>query len=464
MKINKFFAASIIAAMALSSCAKEEPAGTTGSGEETFAGISISLPAPLVRGGAEADIATSAESIITKVGVFVVGDATVDKIYLTTASDFTFETSTGIATAKKAIRTTTGPKTIYVVANYTDALQTKIDAMGVAAFGQNAIALDDSNFMSVTGSTLNSLTMTGSVDHTMTVMSETDALLAINLVNVNVYRNLAKVIVRHATSTPAVPTGGKHQAGSLEFGLAAKANGAWLSNVQTTGSTAATASAYTGVPAAAVGDVSNAYWTNFSDNILGASATYKAVNAFNALYTAYDGFYCHENIYKDLAGGGKELYAGNTTSAHIRGKFIPNNLVTVYSATAGTRTSVDNSASTTAVSFYRLSDGTYWNESAYASATANSSDPFYINPSSFSAKYDAGMGYYRIIVMDGDPDRVPGVMRNNYYDMAINAIDGPGSPTEGPADETTPLDEESYISVKVSVKQWWKQTSGHTIQ
>ena len=468
MKMNKFFAAFVAATMLLTSCSKEEAGnGTITQGEETFAGISISIPSPLAsraEAGAEAgNAATAAESLISNVGVFVVDAAagTIDKLYLSTGSDFTFNGLTGVATANKAIRTTTGLKTVYVVTNY-DGVKAQIDALGAAAFTNNALALGENSFKTESAGTLVNMTMTGSVVETISVQSEADALAT--PIEIDIYRNLAKVIVRHAAATTPV-TGGKHQASTLEFGMISKANGAWLSNTPTTTASSATASAYTGIPTAALSNDAHAYWNNFSAHVLGTTAgVYKAVNAFNSgatAYQTYGGWYCHENIYA-ASGAGLELYAGNTTSARIRGKFIPNEIVTAIAAD-GTRTVFNNTSTSTASSFYRLVDGSYWTEGAYTTATgATPGNPDYIAASSFSSKYDGGMGYYRIIVMD--EDRVPGVKRNNYYDLAIEAIEGPGSPTEEPDDVIDPLDEESYIAVKVTVKPWWKQSTGHVIQ
>ena len=469
MKMNKFFAALVAATMVLASCNKDETGGGLTSGEETFAGVSISIPLPLTqRAGAEdASAATAAESLISNVGVFVVDHTanTVDKLYLSSGSDFTFNPTTGIATAQKAVRTTTGVKSIYVVTNYTG-VQATIDLMGAAAFGNNAIALTEDSFKT---DPLTNMTMVGKEDVNLDVQSETDALIPANLVDIDLYRNLAKVIVRHEAATTPV-TGGKHEANSLAFGLISKAKGAWLYNTPTTTTTDATATAYTGVPASAAGSSTDAYWANFSANVLGtgtpSNAFYKPVNALGGganPYQTYAGWYCHENIYA-VRGQGYELYAGNTTAARIRGKFIPDAMVTAFDAT-GSRTTDNTFSATnnTAVSFYRLYDGSYWNETAYTSATAATpGTPGYIAATAFSSKYVDGMGYYRIIVMDGD--RVPGVKRNNYYDLAITSIDGPGSPTEEPADVIIPLDEESYISVNVTVKPWWRQTTGHVIQ
>ncbi|WP_307756626.1 Mfa1 family fimbria major subunit [uncultured Alistipes sp.] len=464
MKINKLFAAAMAATLVLASCAKDDAGnGKSGSGEETFAGISVSIPMNKSRAGAEADVATDAESTITNVGVFVVGTSSVEKIYLTTGADFTFDAATGVATARKAVLTTTGAKTIYVVANYTDALKAQIDALGAAAFGQNAIALDESNYKTEAAGVVASMTMTGSTTQTLGIMTEAQALAA--PISIDVYRNLAKVVVRHSAATTPV-NGGKHQAGTLEFGLITKAGGSWISNLPTTSSSEATSSAYTGVPTAAITDDTHSYWGNFSATVLGtATGVYKAVNAYNAAANAfqtYGAWYCLENIYA-AKGSGKELYVGNTTAARIRGKFIPNSMVTAVNTTTGEKTITDNSGAVTAVSFYRHADGSYWNEAAYNTATtASPGDPAYVPAVNFSAKYDGGMGYYRIIVMD--QERVPGVMRNNYYDLGIDAIEGPGSPTEDPGPNPEPIEEESYVAVTVNVKQWWKQSTGHTIQ
>ena len=471
MKMNKFFAALIAATMVLASCNKDETDGGLTSGEETFAGVSISIPLPLNQRAADSEIgadvnaATSTESAISNVGIFVVNLTanTIDKLYLTTTgTDFDF--SAGVATAKKAIRTTTGAKSIFVVTNY-DGVKATIDAMGAAAFKNNAIALTEAAFKTESGGSLVNMTMIGKTDAILTIQSEANAILPVNLIDVDLYRNLAKVVVRHDAAVTPV-TGGKHQTGTLEFGLIAKANGAWLYNTPTTATGAsgsATVTAYTGVPASAVSSSSDPYWNNFSDIVLGSTpGVYKQVSAFNSAsnaYQTYNGWYCHENLYT-------ELYAGNVTAARIRGKFIPNSLVTIFNA-SGQRTTIDNSANTVAASFYRYSDGSYWSAGAYTQATtaapviSGSPNPQYIDPIYFSSEYVGGTGYYTIDVMDGN--RVLSVKRNNYYDLAIDAIEGPGSPTE-PGDPTPQKNPESYISVKVTVMPWWRHHTGHTIQ
>jgi hypothetical protein len=461
MKTNIIFAAALAATTLFASCAKEEPSGgAVTNGEKTFAGISVSIPmSPAdTRAGSEQNIASTAESAITKVGVFVVGATTVDKLYLETAgTDFEFNTATGIATAKKAILTSTGPKKIYVVTNYTSALKTQIDQMGVAAFDQNAIALTEADFKAETSGAITSMTMTGVKEVTLTVKTEAEALASLE--TVEVYRNLAKVVVRYGAAI--TPTGGTHEANSVQFGLASKAKGAWLWNTPNDG---ATATAYTGVTAAALLSETDAYWSNFSAPAVGATAAdWKAVSAFSSTpdYKTMPAWYAHENVYK-ADGSNLELYVGNTTVARIRGKFIPATWVTAYNATTGARTSAANTA-TAAASFYRLNDGSYWSTAAYTTATT-AATTYKIDAANFSAIYQDGMGYYTIKVMDDT--RVPGVKRNNYYDLAINSIDGPGSPTENPdeSDVTDPLDEESYVSVSVNVKAWWQQKSEHDLQ
>ena len=209
MKMNKFFAALIAATMVLASCNKDETDGGLASGEETFAGVSISIPLPLNQRAADSEIgadnnaATTAESLISNIGVFVVNltTNTIDKLYLTTTgTDFDF--SAGVATAKKAIRTTTGSKSIFVVTNY-DAVKATIDAMGAAAFKNNAMALTEAAFKTESGGSLVNMTMVGRTDVILAGQTEADAILAANLIEVDLYRNLAKVVVRHdAAVTP----------------------------------------------------------------------------------------------------------------------------------------------------------------------------------------------------------------------------------------------------------------------
>ncbi len=456
MRINKFFAAALAATTLFASCTKENvnDGGKTGEGEVTYAGISISVPmSPAgTRAGAEADIATGDESKIENVAVFIVDGTTVDKLYLE-SGDFTFNTGTGIATANKAIRTTTGAKTIYIVANYTATLKAKIESMGAAAFGQSAIALNESNFITST----NALTMTGTKDKTLDKQSAEEAIEPANLINIDVYRNLAKVVVHQKTAdSHKIVGGGWHKAGSLEFALAVKAQGAWLHNTPNDG---ASATAYTVIPEAAATDDTHAFWTNFSNRTVGTTATdWKAVHASTAALNTMAGWYAHENIYTTLL-------SGNTTIARLRGAYIPAKTVTAYNATTGVRTETTNTESTTPATFRRLgTDGSYWSTAAYNAAIAESADDFHIPVANFSAEYANGIGYYKIMVMD--EARVPVVKRNNFYDLAIEAIEGPGSPAEVSVDEEVidPLDEESYVAVTVTVKDWWKQSTGHTIQ
>ncbi len=457
MKTIKFFATALAVTTLLASCVKEHQGNPAGDGSETYAGISISIPMNNTRAGGEADIATDEESIVTKLGVFVVGESTLDKLYLTTSTDFEFDDATGIATAKKAIRTTTGSKTIYVVANYTDEIKALIESMGVGAFGKNAMALNEAYFM--TAGT--SMVMTGSVTKTIGVVSAEDALAAANIVKIDVYRNLAKVAIRLGNSTAAtnIVGGGKHQANTLSFGLIAKAKGAWLSNTPTTSSSQATATAYTGVPADAVLSTTAPYWDNFSAIILGTTAAnWKLVNAYAASpsYATMNSWYCHENIY---SSSDANLYAGSTTTARLRAKYIPDEIVTAYNTATGERTATDNTATTTATTFYRLNDGSYWSQAAYDAAILAGT---YQIPAAKFLTYTDGWGYYAILIMD--EARVPGVMRNNYYDLAIDAIHGPGSSKEYPEDVIDPIEQESYVSVQVTVKPWWKQSTGHVIQ
>ncbi len=458
MKNFKIFAAAFTAIALMASCAKDDLGGRLTNGDQTFAGFSISIPmgSPASRAGETGTgYASDIESTITKVGVFVVGNGSVDKLFLeTSGTDFEFDAATGIATAKKAVSTTTGNKDIYVVANYTADLKTALSVLDASEFENYVIALDESGFMTDGVS----LVMTGKTpNQTLTAMTAQEALAPANLKEVEVYRNLAKVVVRYGTaSASTIQGGGRHL--SLEFGLFSKARGAFLYNTPNAG---ATATAFTTVPAAAKADETHAYWSNFSSNNVGAAAAnWVAVNAYAATptFSSLAGLYAHENVY---AAG--ELFSGNVTAARIRGQYVPDTTITGYDATSGDKTQTDTSGGSAGVTFYRHRDGSCWSEAAYTAATANSTDVKHILPAYFSGPYTDGWGYYRINVMD--QARALSVMRNNYYDLAIESITGPGSPLQESPGTTVndPIDENSFVAVKVKVMPWWKQSTTHMI-
>ena len=54
-----------------------------------------------------------------------------------------------------------------------------------------------------------------------------------------------------------------------------------------------------------------------------------------------------------------------------------------------------------------------------------------------------------------------GVLRNNWYDLAINSISGPGYPDVPEVKPTDPDDEDTkYINVSVKILDWAKRSQG----
>ena len=56
-----------------------------------------------------------------------------------------------------------------------------------------------------------------------------------------------------------------------------------------------------------------------------------------------------------------------------------------------------------------------------------------------------------------------GVLRNNWYDIAVEGVKGLGSPINPKLTPTTDDELESYIAVRINVLSWAKRTQGATL-
>lgn len=450
MKVTKFFALAL-ASFAIASCSKEtNESAPAAQGKDTYAGVSISFPKTMTR-AADANAASTDEGRVHSLGVYVIDDAT-SVMHSGFYSVGQFTVTGGKYTLNAALKTTTGTKSIYVVLNPTTALQPLLSNSTV--FGTNPINGVASDFEFATGnSTDRALTMSSvaAAKSTLAVVTEAEALAA--PVAINVQRNTAKVAVKSGVTTA---TGGA--VANMQFALVVQAKKSYL--IQQGGNTFATvqtpgrAVAITATPA----DYSDFFTTLAAP----ATADYKNVNPTATANNLLAGFYATENV-------NTTNMAGNTTAAILRAQFTPTNgtVVTDYNTATGVKTMGNLTAGQ---SFWvRIADNSYWSKAAYDKAIV-AGGTHSILATDFSREYANGIGYYRLWVQDAAGTR--GVIRNNYYVLSVTKVNGPGAPTvpgvnpadpDQPEDPTKPVEDDTFVSVDVTVLAWDVQSSDHEI-
>lgn len=451
MKLTKFFALAL-ASFAIASCSREvNESAPVSQGKDTYAGVSISFPKTMTR-AADAAASNADEGRVHSLGVYVIDDATsIMHSGFYPAGQFT--ESNGKYTLNAALKTTTGTKSIYVVLNPSTTLQgllTNSTFFGAA----NPINGVGSDFEFATGSGTDRVLTMSSVAAAKSTLMVVDAAEALQKpVAINVQRNTAKVAVKSGITAA---TGGT--VANMQFALVVQATKSYL--IQQGGNTFATvrtpgrAVAITATPA----DYSDFFTTLAAP----AAAAYKNVNPTATVNNALAGFYATENV-------NTTNLAGNTTAAILRAQFTPTDgtVVTDYNAATGVKTMGNLVAGT---SFWvRIADNSYWSKTAYDKAiTAGSANS--LLASDFSREYANGLGYYRLWVQDAAGTR--GVIRNNYYVLSVTKVNGPGSPTvpgvdpanpTQPEDPTKPVEDDTFVSVDVTVLAWDVQSSDHEI-
>lgn len=441
MKKGNLFAMAL-AAFVFASCSSEQDVEKPEvvGGSDTYSAVSISFPQTMGLRIDDPAAANVKESKVTSVGVYIIDDLSgfMHKGLFTSGS---FTAAGDKYTLTTAIKTTTGSKSIYVVLNPNATLQGAIDVQKGGIFGDSPYdGTADDAFVSTEDVVMASVVATSTV---LTVKSASEALAAPQAITVQ--RNAAKIAVKKKDANVTVIGG---SVDNLQFALLAQSKKSYL--VQRGGKTYATVV----TPAKAVTFLTadNAYFTKVA-----TPSTWININDNTAANNALNGYYALENV-------NNVNMVGNTTAAIIKARFKPtDNTVVVGYAANGTRTLGSIVAG---ASFYvKKSDNTFWNETAYAAALLNG-----FTDAHFSLKYDAGTSYYRIWVQDASNQK--GVLRNNYYVLSVNKITGPGLPyvpgvdpldPTNPVDPNLPVEEDTYVSVEVTVLPWDVQTSEHEI-
>ncbi len=452
MKMNKLFAAAMAATLMFASCTEDNGAGNGGApvaGDETYAGVKITLP---VQTRAEDENASPAESAINTVGVYIIDRAT-NVIHSAILDTDDFGVVEGVVTATTAVKTTTGMKDVFVIANPTAGILGKIASMRKPAFLntiQTTLGLDETHFYTENLGALTSMVMTGQREnYDMTaVVSSTAALTDAKMLKLTIERNTSKVVLK-AKETMVVDGG---TATDINFAMAAKNTDSYLSYLMTEDY----GTPHNAVPTSAEDNSADAYY-NFFTSI--TPATYKPIVAHDALKTAANGFYVLEN--QTTTSPKRE---GNTTAVVIKLKYTPTKAKgskIIGSWAAGVATEGDLGVDG---SFYVYTggDNSYWSEAAYTAATTAEENP--LPTSAFSAKYAGGLCYYKIYVV-ATQDGAKEVLRNNYYEMTLAQVKGPGKPSPDTGIEPkTPIEDDTWLGLELSVKKWSWSPTEWTIQ
>ncbi len=419
----------------LASCAKEEGNTVkTGEGETTYAGINITLPASVATRADDPNAGLPGEKALTELGVFIIdnNNGRLDYKFLNVnETNFTETTVDGkkvlTGTTASAIPTVTGTKKVFVVANPTAALKTKLQTSGATAMNAMAFGLTTDKF--ITG-TVTSMVMTGAYTGNSGLLDMTVVKTAAEAqaapVAITIGRNLSKVVLQEGPEYNV--TGGTS---NLSWTIVNEAKDAHFIKQAAT--------LYSTVPAEAKTDDTHAYWSNFTSNgddtyigVVGAGVDAKAATYAQSKY-----------VFENLP---TEFLNGNTTAARIKGVFIPTTTYGGISSGVPTTTTISSGAT-----FLRSKiDGTYWTLAGATAAVAAVYNGHDSVAEDFTT-YTNGVGYYTIYVNDGQGNK--GVLRNGYYLMQINEVRGPGSPTPNVVPET-PVEDDTNIVTKVEVLNW----------
>lgn len=449
MKLSRLFGVLTLALMIFSSCSKESTEGgdEVFEGKETYMGFDISISKSQTK-APNTDAGTDAEKKINTLGVYL-WDETAGRLdsKIFDIDKFTHDGS-GNYSAKEAVKTVVGMKKVFVVANPTEVVRSRVYSMRGAALNPVPFGVDQGEFINSDGSMVMSGIHNNGTEVEAKLKDRQEAID--NPTSLSIERNLAKVVMRQGSSYEVI--GGTT---TLQFVPIATANDAHF--------LPQTSTLYSKIPDGADVDKTHAYFDNFSSILTAGRDDFLPINELTdtEAYRA-DGFYCFENKTAENLSGSDVLHLkGNTTAVRIKGQFVPDAskvlIIGSYDAATGERTKGALGADG---SFWTLNeDNSYWSKAAYDEAIK--AGVHQIAPTKFSEKYVEGYGYYTVAIQDNNGDK--GVLRNAFYLMDVNKVIGPGSPTEEDNKED-PYKEDVYMAVSVTVKAWDFYNTEHDIQ
>jgi lipoprotein len=448
---------SMLAVAALASCNNNDDeipgVGNQGEKASSWLGVSVSLPASAFSRAADGD--TNADGVETAVETVSLyyrkTDGTVDALVTTlTAGDF--DKADAIYTAKKAVLVPLKKGTVVDI-------YAAINAPAANLFKPNWFAFKGTagdpnvNYWTVNSSELsndNKFTMTGQGQGT-TYATDTEAQKGTH-VDIEIKRAVAKVLVTTSSAAsfdPATdfedknPNGasGKFQRNSLKWTIGNNnkkifllADGAGKDpNWET----------LTGTPASLDDEYDNRepkvydmLVPAYSPSIVTGYETGKQVQ------------YCNENT--------NETYQyGNTSFISVQAEFVPTLIV---KSVTGRYPDMEIPAETNdlgvATFYYNTTELKYFTADAYKKAVEEA----YMPEKDFKGPYKDGKCHYFIPIKNGANEL--GVKRNTYYTMRINSLKAPGEPSSNPGGDIDPVEQNSWISVDFTVKNWDPQSMG----
>lgn len=445
MKINKFFATALVAAMALTSCSNSDSVTPENpeTGDETFAGFSFAIPADMVSKAEDSSVGTTPEKAINKIGIYIWdqgGNTFHSEVREFNTTNFTKTPGSGnnpdVYTAKFGVKTTTGTKKVFVVANPSANVAAALASKRGATLNDVGFGLPQTDFVGASDMVLSGQykDALNSDEINLGKVDETAAIAAAK--EVDIYRNLSKVVLEKGAPGKFDIVGGTT---NLKYTVVARAKDAYFLPQ-------GSSTLFSAVPSGAAGDPTHVYFNNFTPISGIADSEFKTIEENGQGKTSANGFYAFENLPNTFLGG-------NTTTILIKGQFTPTTVVTSYTE-GGARTTATG---TSGQDFFKcLKDGTFWTQAGVTSAIGKDG---YLNTD--FVKYTGGVGYYTVPVQDSD--KAWGVKRNNYYVIEVESVNGPGSP-EQPTNPETPLNEDSYLSIKAKVHHWDFQNTQVDIQ
>ena len=436
MKTKSMIAGMLSVMMLAASCSKEEgPNGQNPTaGAKTYASFSVSIQGTSTRAASTDPNAVAEETKISDLTLYIFNGGVLEstgKITLDANNKGT-----------DAIATTTGPKTVYAVANKSvtgavGSLQSEFEEQLITAIATDIAAA-------------NTFFMAGSTATTLIKQDEQAAIA--NPVSITVTRGAAKVQMKFDTDVPVKPVVNAAVA-NAKFTLAQQNTNMYL-KAQTYSPNGETADqkdekekdgTYDHLVALPT-DATTITWTN-------ALAAYD--NAFaNSQYLA-------ENI-------NEAPLSGNTSYVLVGLQVTPKE----SAAADGTLSAGGFTASAT---FYVISktntvDGTITfatkdDKILYFADQTIASSYLQTNGTALTGyavtAYTNGMSYYRLNIRDitktTNLTEKYAVLRNNYYKVNISEISNLGFNTPAgtvPTDPTTPLETQTYISADITIEPW----------
>ena len=449
MNLKMIFAATVLAAMTMSSCSSDTPVDATENiarGETTYATFNLSLKTTGSRANGD-DNADEREQTVSKMHLYIFGGGILEVDHAITDS-YTFGNKVG------PVQLTTGEKVVYAVAGDLKVNDAEFTAVAEGTEGAQPTRL--STFEKILFDALsedianeNNFLMAGSEKVTVTKSTEDKPCE----VTVSITRAATKTQLKYGNPDVTVRPTINAKFSDAKFVMMQCAETMWLtpgnytqaSKVNNKG----TYSGYTEVPNTVDEDLFCDAVTDFSENL------------DNSLYT---GEAYNENP-----------VTGNTTFALVRLKATPTKICTNY--TKATNTYTYGNTTGTNGTFYVITKpdpktGSYifasdndYNILYFASqSTANSvkgTQGLGLGSEWKVETYTNGYVYYRVNLMT-NPDATDlkekyCALRNHFYKITvtdIKALGAPNAPGVVPTDPDQPLEADAWLDATITAEPW----------